>query len=186
LGCEVNILLLKFESNTNNIKQLEEMIGPSIKRIRQSRNITQQDLAEWLGVSRQAISMWEAGRREIKVTTLHKIANVLGVTMDEVIQMPNRKGGENFMKNKDVKTTFKLKAPDAKSVALTGNFKNWDPKGIKMRKGKDGIWNIGVDLNPGRYEYKFIVDNNWITDPDNKNVVTNAMGSQNSILEVAA
>lgn len=162
------------------------MIGPSIKKIRESRNITQKDLAEWLGVSRQAISMWEAGRREIKVSTLHKIANVLGVTIDEVIKMHHQKGGEMFMKTKDNKTTFKLKAPNAKNVSLTGSFKNWDKSGIKMLLDKDGIWTAGLSLKPGRYEYKFIVDNNWIVDPENKKIVSNAMGSQNSIIEVAA
>lgn len=161
------------------------MVGPSIKKIRESRNITQKDLADWLGVSRQAISMWEAGRREIKVTTLNKIAHVLGVTIDQVLKMHNLKGGEMLMRT-NTKTTFKIKAPSAKTVSVTGSFKNWDPSGISLKKDLSGVWTVGVNLKPGRYEYKFIVDNNWIVDPDNKKIVSNAMGSQNSVVEVAA
>lgn len=163
------------------------MVGSSIKKIRKSRNITQKDLADWLGVSRQAISMWEAGRREIKVTTLHKIAHVLGVTIDEVLKVHHfndRKGGEMFMSAKTKKTNFRIKAPSAKSVAVTGDFKNWDPSGLRMKKSKAGLWSVGVSLKPGRYEYKFIVDSNWVIDPENQQIVTNALGSQNSILEV--
>lgn len=173
------------------------MIGESLKKIRNSKRMKQKELANWLGVSRQAISMWEAGKREMKVTTLHKIAKVFGVTVDEIIRIQQSlsepKGGGTMLTKtapKPVKTkeraSFRLQAPNAKNVAVTGDFTSWDEKGIKMKKSKEGVWSVGVDLKPGRYEYKFIVDNQWTRDPANGKVVVNSFGSENSILEVAA
>ena len=163
------------------------MIGPSIKHLREQKKIKQKDLAEWLGVSRQAVSMWEAGKREVKVTTMHKIAHVFGVSLDEFITIHQKvqKEGENMLKKpKAKKMMFRIEAPQAKRVMVTGDFKSWDPQGIKLRKSKNGVWSGGVSLQPGRYEYKFIIDEDWLLDPSNDQTVVNAFGSHNSLIEV--
>ncbi|MGR3320233.1 MAG: glycogen-binding domain-containing protein [Candidatus Anammoxibacter sp.] len=80
---------------------------------------------------------------------------------------------------------FELNAPVATRVALTGDFNNWDPAGIDLKKKEAGLWEIGVKFKPGRYEYKFIVDNEWWTDPANGQTITNTFGSLNSVMEVA-
>ncbi|MEO0284984.1 MAG: glycogen-binding domain-containing protein [candidate division WOR-3 bacterium] len=61
---------------------------------------------------------------------------------------------------------FKLKEGKANSVLLAGDFTNWEKNPLKMEKRGD-IWEVTLDLEPGRYEYKFIVDGNWISDPEN-------------------
>ncbi|MEN3045778.1 MAG: glycogen-binding domain-containing protein [Candidatus Hydrothermales bacterium] len=61
---------------------------------------------------------------------------------------------------------FRIKAPDARIVLLAGDFTNWEKGALKMEK-KGDFWEIEVDLEPGRYEYKFIVDGNWVNDPEN-------------------
>ncbi|HBR14133.1 MAG TPA: glycoside hydrolase [Candidatus Omnitrophica bacterium] len=83
------------------------------------------------------------------------------------------------------KIYFELAAPAAKKVALTGNFKAWDVNGIPMKKDKDGLWRVGVELAPGRYEYKFIVDQQWWTDPANKQTVMSPSGTVNSLKEIS-
>lgn len=56
---------------------------------------------------------------------------------------------------------------NAKTVALSGSFNNWDSKGVRCMKTKDG-WKITQKLPPGKHYYKFIIDgHNWITDPSN-------------------
>ena len=166
------------------------MLGSSIKKLRKIHNVTQNDLAQWLGVSRQAISMWEANKREIKASTLNKIANVFGVTVDEVLGIKldpaTRKEGKMLGRIMAKKVSFELVAPQANRVALTGDFKNWDRKGIPMKKDKDGTWRIEVPLPPGRYEYKFIVDNEWKTDPANTQTSGNSFGTLNSVKEFLA
>jgi hypothetical protein len=64
-------------------------------------------------------------------------------------------------------TTFRLKGhKDAKAVYLAGDFNHWDPTGQPMVKDRDG-WIVRIDLTPGKYDYKFVVDGDWILDPDN-------------------
>jgi len=61
------------------------MFGRNIKRIRERNNKTQKDLADYLGVSRQAVCMWETGKRDLKATTLNRIAKIFNVSIDEII-----------------------------------------------------------------------------------------------------
>ncbi|MCM8771293.1 MAG: glycogen-binding domain-containing protein [Candidatus Omnitrophica bacterium] len=79
---------------------------------------------------------------------------------------------------------FKLYAPDARNVTLAGDFNRWDTNSLKMKKDSKGTWKKKLDLSPGRYEYKFIVDGNWWTDPACKSNVPNPMGSQNSVINI--
>lgn len=55
---------------------------------------------------------------------------------------------------------------DAKNVILAGTFNNWSTSELLMLKTDKG-WELPYNLGAGNYEYKFIVDGRWITDPDN-------------------
>jgi len=168
------------------------MVGSYLRNYRRIRNVTQLELAQWLGVSRQAISMWESGKRELKVTTLSKIARVFNVSLDELLKSQHIRldiKEDKMARPAKSKTTgnkvqFSLKAPEAKRVAVTGDFRSWDDQGVPLKKGKDGLWKGEVDLKPGRYEYKFIVDDQWWIDPANKKTAENSFGSMNSVIEI--
>ncbi|MBK7172105.1 MAG: glycogen-binding domain-containing protein [Bacteroidales bacterium] len=54
----------------------------------------------------------------------------------------------------------------AKEVKLAGSFNNWNPGELLMFRDSTG-WNLPYVLAKGNYEYKFIVDGNWIQDPAN-------------------
>lgn len=86
--------------------------------------------------------------------------------------------------NKSKAMELKLSAPKAKKVSVAGTFNNWDIKNNAAKKDTRGNWTIKLDLAPGRYEYKFVVDGSWINDPKCSNVVGNSFGTQNSVLEV--
>jgi 1,4-alpha-glucan branching enzyme len=79
---------------------------------------------------------------------------------------------------------FKFHAPQAKKVNLAGTFNNWDIKKTAAKKDSKGIWTTKVSLKPGRYEYKFVVDGNWMNDPNCNCCVSSPLGSQNCIVEV--
>jgi 1,4-alpha-glucan branching enzyme len=81
-------------------------------------------------------------------------------------------------------TEFKLFAPAAKRVNLAGSFNNWKTSDLRAKKDSRGNWSVKVNLKPGRYEYKFIVDNSWLNDPSCNACVPNSFGSQNCIIEV--
>ena len=54
--------------------------------------------------------------------------------------------------------SFKLHAPQAASVQLAGTFNDWTPGATTPSKANEGAWEFQVSLQPGTYEYKFIVD----------------------------
>lgn len=80
---------------------------------------------------------------------------------------------------------FVLDAPQSKDVRVTGEFTNWSREGLAMDKDNaDGLWKVVVDIAPGEYEYRFVVDGVWVRDPNNKDYVRNEFGQENSLLIV--
>ena len=59
--------------------------GPTIKRLRETKGITQSDLAEKLGVSSQAISKWETSKGLPDITLIEPLSKVLGVSVMELM-----------------------------------------------------------------------------------------------------
>ena len=81
---------------------------------------------------------------------------------------------------------FTFYAPRAKEVLLLGDFNNWDTKARPMKKDADGLWQKITYLYPGRYEYRFLVDDKWCCDPRNLKRCANCFGSENNTIEVEA
>ncbi|MBU0987966.1 MAG: isoamylase early set domain-containing protein [Proteobacteria bacterium] len=82
------------------------------------------------------------------------------------------------------KVAFSLETAEAKEVVLAGDFNNWDPKAHPMKTDGNGIWNRTLMLSPGKYEYKFLIDGNWMEDPRNDQECTNCFGTRNSVLNL--
>ncbi|OGV71903.1 MAG: hypothetical protein A3K19_07330 [Lentisphaerae bacterium RIFOXYB12_FULL_65_16] len=74
--------------------------------------------------------------------------------------------------------------PTAKQVCLVGTFNGWDPESRRMAKGRDGVFRALVNLVPGRYEYKFVIDGFWCYDPTAENQTINEYGTLNSVVKV--
>lgn len=81
------------------------------------------------------------------------------------------------------KVKMELRGYDnAKFVSLAGSFNDWSQWHHIMRR-QDGAWVCQLDLEPGIYQYKFVVDGIWIIDEANpKTVYEN--GHHNSVLEI--
>lgn len=71
----------------------------------------------------------------------------------------------------------------ARQVILSGTFNDWNEQAIALHRIGDE-WKIKLNIPPGIYEYKFIVDGEWITDPNNPFMVENQHYTFNSILAV--
>ncbi len=82
--------------------------------------------------------------------------------------------------------TFVLKAPQAKSVYVTGSFNDWSLDENCRMNNQEGTWSLKVNLRPGTYKYQFIVDGKWQEDPSNTNIERNSFGDINSLIEVKA
>jgi chromosome partitioning protein len=78
-----------------------------------------------------------------------------------------------------------LTAPEAKEVYLAGDFNQWriDNKS-RMELGDGGKWMKRLQLKPGNYRYRFVVDGQWRQDPENPRYEVNPFGSMDSLLEV--
>lgn len=75
--------------------------------------------------------------------------------------------------------------PDAMSVALAGDFNGWDPMGTPLEQTSSGAWTVTIPLQPGRYEYMFVVDGKqWIADPFAVEQSDDGFGSRNAVLDV--
>ena len=58
---------------------------PNLKNIREKKGISQVQLAVMLGVTQGSISAWETGRWEPSLDMIRRIAQIFGVTVDELI-----------------------------------------------------------------------------------------------------
>lgn len=56
-----------------------------IKKTRENKRLTQEELAEAIGVSRTAVAMWETKHILPRASRLTKLADILGVTVDELL-----------------------------------------------------------------------------------------------------
>ncbi len=78
--------------------------------------------------------------------------------------------------------TFRPKGKP-KQVNLFGQFNSWDRGNLPMTDSNgDGIYEISIPLDPGRYEYKFFVDGKELIDPKNPVKIPNGLGDYNSVL----
>jgi 1,4-alpha-glucan branching enzyme len=70
----------------------------------------------------------------------------------------------------------------AKKIQVAGDFSDWRP--VDMRKQKSGAFAATVPVPPGSHEYKFILDGQWIVDPDNNAWACNPFGTLNSVAKI--
>ena len=66
---------------------MENIIASNLRRLRITKNMTQVQVAEALGVSTQSVSRWECGNTYPDVMLLPKIARLFCVTVDDLYQL---------------------------------------------------------------------------------------------------
>ena len=79
-----------------------------------------------------------------------------------------------------------LVRPNAQEVGIAGSFNDWHPSVTPMIRLNDGKWAKELALPPGRYEYRFVVDGEWVDDPSARELIPNSYGTANAVLVVAA
>jgi len=90
------------------------------------------------------------------------------------------------MKEKRKPVRFEIEAGEGREVYLAGSFNDWNPREIRLTPvSGDGLYGTTVRLPKGRHEYKFVVNDTWVTDPSAAENVQNNLGVQNSVVEVS-
>ena len=84
-------------------------LSENIRRLRREKGITQENLAEFLGVTFQSVSKWERGESYPDITILPAIASFFGVTTDEVLGMDKSRLEERIREYIDFYSAMRLK-----------------------------------------------------------------------------
>lgn len=78
-------------------------IGDKIAKARRTHNLTQEQLADMLNVSRQAVSRWEAGLAYPETDNLVRLSEILEVNCDYLLKDGENESGEKIMEVKIVR-----------------------------------------------------------------------------------
>ena len=80
---------------------------------------------------------------------------------------------------------FETCAEPGSQVFLAGTFNDWDASSLPLQEtDEEGVFRAQVPLRAGRYEYKFVVDGEWVADVACPYWTVNEFGSLNSIVVV--
>lgn len=69
-----------------HIKPMNKVIGNNLKKFRDANGLTQENIAEYLGIGRSAYSNYESGEREMPLALLEKAADLLGCDLDLLLE----------------------------------------------------------------------------------------------------
>lgn len=116
------------------VKSMTSPIGKNIKDFRTKLGLSQQDLADYCNISRELISFYESGKREVSLLHLEKISEYMNISLETFLT-------EDPTEIKpDLALTFRaneLSAEDRKSIA---DFKEIVKNYLKMKKIEaDGV-----------------------------------------------
>lgn len=79
---------------------------------------------------------------------------------------------------------LELTATEAEKVCIAGTFNDWHPEVSQMISVGNSRWRKDLSLPPGEYEYRFVVNGSWISDPHCLHHKPNGFGETNSVLIV--
>ena len=128
-------------------REINKFVGMKIKEFRKNKKLTQQDLADLVGVKNSAISNYEQGTRIPKRDFLFRVANALGVSIDEFFPIQNEETSSTLSEIN--KISSQLEEPRQKIVLNTAtnqlDEQNQEKKkeskivSIKTEQQKQGI-----------------------------------------------
>lgn len=71
--------------------------------------------------------------------------------------------------------------PTSSKVEIAGVWSNWTP--TPCQQGDNGVWKLDITLSPGTYEYKYLINEEWLDNP-NEETHRDASGTINNVLKV--
>ena len=87
------------------------------------------------------------------------------------------------MKKKIIRFIYKPLIGGKHKVFVAGDFNNWNQNSDELRE-KNGIYQLDLELEKERYEYKFLVDDNWVLDESAQEFCDDKYGGRNSVITV--
>ena len=71
-------------------REMKRNLGEALRDLRTGCKMTQEFVAETLGVSRQAVSKWESGENDPSTSNLIALAKLYGTTVEEILKSIRR------------------------------------------------------------------------------------------------
>lgn len=85
-----------------------------------------------------------------------------------------------------VNVCFEFTSATASKVCLAGSFNDWSIEAMPMVRLGEDRWVKNLTLPPGRYEYRFVVDGQWVDDSRASEFVPNSHGGVNAVMTVSS
>ena len=82
------------------------------------------------------------------------------------------------------RVTFAVEAGPNSEVFLAGTFNGWNASKKQLKESKRAGTYSGTVMLPKnqRFEYKFVINGDWCTDPASQELIGNDKGSENSLI----
>lgn len=95
--------------------------------------------------------------------------------------------GDSAAMNRPVEknVVFNLDAPAHSDVRIAGDFTDWKPESLFYSDAlEEPGWRKRFSLKPGSYRYKYLINGQWMADPNNDRIVDDSYGGTNSLITV--
>lgn len=125
------------------------------------------------------------GQNSVLIVPDNKEAMVAGVGRGKDKPALKKPPKEKAAPEGAVNVTFVFDAGGSANVYVAGTFNNWNQNQDKLSDDDgDGVYQITLPLSPGRYQYKFVRDGQWLTDETAAEFADDSFGGRNSVLDV--
>ena len=127
---------------------------------------------------------WLIHPRSIRVSPLAGLA-AAAVLAFLVLRVGLRSPAPGTTAAPTVYVQFSVQAPTARAVSVAGDFNEWSPDIQLQDVDGDGVWTGRVAVRPGVHQYMFVLDGQWVTDPNAQRYVDDGFGHRNAVMVVA-
>lgn len=142
-------------------------------------------------VIRQNVKLREAARRGVPLVSFARTANgaldYAALAVEIAAEGAVDELGEAEI-GEPRQVVVRFRGGDAHDVRIAGDFNGWVPdKGVRSTSEESGgerVWTKILELQPGTYQYRYVVDGDWCEDPSNPNRAPGRIGERNSVLVV--
>jgi len=150
-------------------------------------------------VIRMNVKLREAARRGMPIVNYAKSANgardYKALALEIALAPPELEFEDSVGRTESATTpasdreiVVRYRDPGATDVRIAGDFNGWVPdkdvRSLVQAEGPERVWTKILNLAPGTYHYRYVVDGEWREDPDNPKAVPGPVGGRNSVLVV--
>ncbi len=111
------------------------IVSESIKELRKKSNMTQEELAESLSVTRQAVSNWETDKTQPDIETLKQLAKIFEVDVERIIYGKSSKYNVHFSVKYDPKAAIEKTISAGSALAMVISYVKWQSVGWAILHG---------------------------------------------------